>query len=180
MDQIPDPLAPGQDPAEQPAQSPEESLRHLTETADYVSRRALQIDEDVHNTEHLVQQLGVLSRQLRTLASNTSLEATRMRMGGPLAEIARQMRRISQQISESNEQLALALRGYTVTMGEMRQAATTLLRDAQALQDATHITVSGSGWLGSSGNVASVPPPLSSTILRDFGVLPSDAAEDPT
>jgi ABC-type transporter Mla subunit MlaD len=179
MDQIPDSFVPRQNSDAQRAPSPEESLRHLAETADYVSRRALQIDEDVHNTEHLVQHLGVLSRQLRTLASNTSLEATRMRMGGPLAEIARQMRRISQQISESNEQLALALRAYTVTMGEMRQAATTLLRDAQTLQDAARTALPGSGRQGLSGGTS--PAPLPSAILRDFGVLPSEAPpEDPT
>jgi ABC-type transporter Mla subunit MlaD len=179
MEQLPDPLALALSADDQRVQSPEESLHHLAETADYVSRRTMQIDEDMQDTEHLVQHLGVLSRQLRTLASNTSLEATRMRMGGPLAEIARQMRRISQQISESNEQLARSLRAYTVTTGELRQAATTLLHDAQALQQGG-ITVVPSPARQGPPSGSAVPPPLPSAILRDFGVLPPDEPEADT
>jgi ABC-type transporter Mla subunit MlaD len=177
MEELPDPFALALSADDQRVQSPEESLRHLAETADYVSRRATQIDEDMQDTEHLVQQLGVLSRQLRTLASNTSLEATRMRMGGPLAEIARQMRRISQQISESNEQLARTLRAYTITVGELRQAASTLLHDAQALQEGG-ITVVPGATQHRPPSGATVQAPLPSAILRDFGVLPPDAPED--
>lgn len=115
--------------------SREQALQRLVETTDYVSQRALQLDEQVQEVEHIVLHLGALARQLRTLASNTSLEATRMRMSAPLAEIARQMRRISQQIAESNDQLGLTLRSYTVSTGELRQAATSLLGDAKAIQE---------------------------------------------
>src|SRR6202521_801020 len=113
--------------------SREQSLQRLAETADYVSQRALQLDEQVHEAEQIVLHLGALARQLRTLSSNTTLEATRMRMSGPLAEIARQMRRISQQISESNDQLGMALRSYDVAAGELGQAGSMLLGDAKLL-----------------------------------------------
>jgi hypothetical protein len=116
--------------------SREQSLQRLAETAEYVSQRALQLDEQVREAEQMVLHLSALARQLRTLSSNTTLEATRMRMSGPLAEIARQMRRISQQISESNDQLGMTLRGYTVATGELHQAATTLQGDARAIHDA--------------------------------------------
>jgi hypothetical protein len=112
----------------------EQSLERLAETADYVSQRALQLDEQAQEAEQIVTHLGALARQLRILSSNTTLEATRMRMSGPLAEIARQMRRISQQISESNDQLGLALRSYTVAAGELRQAATILQGESKIIQ----------------------------------------------
>jgi hypothetical protein len=120
--------------ADNTALSREQSLQRLAETADYVSQRALQLDEQAQEAEQIVAHLGALARQLRILSSNTTLEATRMRMSGPLAEIARQMRRISQQISESNDQLGLALRSYTVAAGDLRQAATTLLGDSRTIQ----------------------------------------------
>jgi methyl-accepting chemotaxis protein len=121
--------------AEDSAATREQALQRLMETTDYVSRRALQLDEQVQEVEHIVLHLSALARQLRTLASNTSLEATRMRMSAPLAEIARQMRRLSQQVGESNDQLGLTLRSYTVSTGELRQAATSLLHDAKAIQE---------------------------------------------
>lgn len=108
------------------------SLQRIAEAADYVSQRTLQLDEQVHEVEKIAQHLGALARQLRTLSSNTMLEANRMRMSGPLAEIARQMRRISQQISESNDQLSVTLRGYSIATGELHQAATALLGDINA------------------------------------------------
>jgi hypothetical protein len=108
-----------------------QSLQRLAETADYVSQRVLQLDEQVQEAEQTILRMSALTRQLRTLASNTTLEATRMKLGGPLAEIARQMRRISQQITESNDQLALTLRSYTVATGELRSAATSLVGDAK-------------------------------------------------
>lgn len=123
-------------PAATPPEVPpsrDQSLQRLVETADYVSQRASQLDEQVQEADQIVLHLGALARQLRTLSSNTTLEATRMRMSGPLAEIARQMRRISQQISESNDQLGMALRSYTVAAGELRQAASMLLGDAKTL-----------------------------------------------
>lgn len=110
------------------------SLQRLVETADYVCERTLQIDSQVTEAEYIAVQISALTRQLRTLASNTTLEATRLRLSGPLAEIARQMRRISQQMSEANDQLGLSLRAYTVATGELRQAAGILLNDARTLE----------------------------------------------
>jgi hypothetical protein len=115
----------------------DQALQRLMETTDYVSQRALQLDEQVQEVEHIVLHLSALARQLRALASNTSLEATRMRMSAPLAEIARQMRRLSQQIGESNDQLGLTLRSYTVSTGELRQAAISMLGDARAIQESS-------------------------------------------
>jgi hypothetical protein len=120
---------------EEPAVTREQALQHLMDTTEYVSRRALQLDEQVQEVEHIVLHLSALARQLRSLASNTSLEATRMRMSAPLAEIARQMRRLSQQVGESNDQLSLTLRAYTISTGELRQAAGSLLQDAKAIQE---------------------------------------------
>jgi predicted nucleic acid-binding Zn-ribbon protein len=120
-----------QEPSEESAPSRSQSLQRLAETADYVSQRVLQLDEQVQEAEQTILRMSALTRQLRTLASNTTLEATRMKLGGPLAEIARQMRRISQQITESNDQLALTLRSYTVATGELRSAATSLVGDAK-------------------------------------------------
>lgn len=111
-------------------------LQRIAETAEYVSQRTLQLDEQIHEVDQIVQHMGALARQLRTLSSNTMLEANRMRMSGPLAEIARQMRRISQQISESNDQLGMTLRGYAAATGDLHQAATALLRDVAAPQAA--------------------------------------------
>lgn len=160
----------------------EQSLQRLAETADYVSQRALQLDEQAQEAEQIVVHLGALARQLRTLSSNTTLEATRMRMSGPLAEIARQMRRISQQISESNDQLGLALRSYTVAAGELRQAATVLQGDSK--------TVSTTEPRGEPGAVTlqfpvsrplSLPPrlgPPSDVLRRRRPVVDTDVGED--
>ena len=113
----------------------EQSLQRLAETADYVSQRASQLDVQVQAAEQIITHLSALARQLRTLSSNTALEATRMQVGGPLAEIARQMRRISQQISESNDQLGLNMRAYAAATGDLRQAAALLLDDAAKVKE---------------------------------------------
>jgi|GEM_PF-1533964 len=121
-------------PNEEPPLSREQAFQRIAETAEYVSQRALQLDEQVQEAEQIVLHLSALARQLRTLSSNTTLEATRMRMSGPLAEIARQMRRISQQISESNDQLGATLRSYTVATGELHHAAASLMGDTRSAQ----------------------------------------------
>lgn len=109
-------------------------LHRLIEGADYVSQRALQLESHMAEADQIVTQAQALARQLRTLASNTALEANRMNMGAPLAEIARQMRRISQRMSESNEQLALTVRSYSVANGELRRAASSLVVEARAMR----------------------------------------------
>jgi hypothetical protein len=143
----------------------EHPLERLAETADYVSQRVLQLDEQMHEAEQLIVHMGALTRQLRTLASNTTLEATRMKISEPLAEIARQMRRISQQMSDSNDQLATTLRSYTVTTGELRQAATSLVVDAKGASAKNNAEESGSGRLymppsrpPTSGRRGGLPP----------------------
>jgi hypothetical protein len=143
----PDRLEPEMIPHTGASPSREQPLQRLAETADYVSQRVLQLDEQMHEAEQLIVHMGALTRQLRTLASNTTLEATRMKVSGPLAEIARQMRRISQQMSDSNDQLATTLRSYTVATGELRQAATSLVGDAKSASSRDNAEESGSGRL---------------------------------
>ncbi len=110
-----------------------QTLYRLAESADYVSQRVLQLDDQVQEAERTVQEMQALVRQLRTLASNTTLEATRMKMSGPMVEIARQMRRISQRMGESSEHLTLTVRAYSVATGELRQAASTLVVDTKSM-----------------------------------------------
>src|SRR6185437_15030513 len=88
----------------------DQALQRLMETTDYVSQRALQLDEQIQEVEHIVLHLSAL---------------------------ARQMRRLSQQIGESNDQLGLTLRSYTVSTGELRQTAISLLDDARAVQESS-------------------------------------------
>ncbi|MGH2411692.1 MAG: hypothetical protein ACRDGS_15185 [Chloroflexota bacterium] len=71
--------------SEEPGLPRDQALQRLMETTDYVSQRALQLDDQIQEVEHIVLHLSALARQLRALASNTSLEATRMRMSAPLA-----------------------------------------------------------------------------------------------
>ena len=120
-------------PVEEAVSARAQTLYRLAESADYVSQRVLQLDDQVQEAEQTVQEMQALVRQLRTLASNTTLEATRMKMSGPLAEIARQMRRISQRMGESSEHLTLTMRSYTVATGELRQAASTLVVDTKSM-----------------------------------------------
>jgi hypothetical protein len=115
-----------------------QTLYRLAESADYVSQRILQLDEQVQEAEQTVQQMQALVRQLRALASNTTLEANRVTMSGPLAEIARQMRRISQRMGEKSEHLTLTLRAHSVATGELRQAASTLVLDTKSVLPDPH------------------------------------------
>lgn len=110
-----------------------QTLYRLAESADYISQRVLQLDDQILQAEQAVQQMQALVRQLRTLASNTALEATRMKMSGPLVEIARQMRRISQRIGEASEHLTESMRAHSVATGELRQAASTLVVNTKGM-----------------------------------------------
>jgi methyl-accepting chemotaxis protein len=147
-------------------------LDRIAETAEYVSRRTLQLDEQVQSVEHIVQHLGALARQLRTLSSNTMLEATRMRMNGPLAEIARQMRRVSQQINESNDDLAVTLRAYQIAMGELREAAESLRSEAQTV--AVPVETPRTTPLVFSGRLHGTAPPRSDRLFKPAVAYLSD------
>jgi hypothetical protein len=131
------------------------TLLRLADGAEYVSQRLAQMEAEVRQAEQTAQQLQGLSRQLRSLASNTALEATRMQLGGPLAEIARQMRRLSQRMSEANEHLAETLRVHAVATGDLREAGEALLRDARSAR----------------------PPEDRAMALGGQGLLPARAAE---
>lgn len=166
-------------PNEDPPLSREQAFQRIAETAEYVSQRTLQLDEQVQEAEQIVLHLSALARQLRTLSSNTTLEATRMRMSGPLAEIARQMRRISQQISESNDQLGATLRSYTVATGELHHAATSLMGDTRSAQAGDDDPGSIHLEFLPARPPALTPRPLGSDTLRrrrsQTGPLPEDS-----
>lgn len=166
-------------PSEEPPLSREQAFQRIAETAEYVSQRALQLDEQVQEAEQIVLHLSALARQLRTLSSNTTLEATRMRMSGPLAEIARQMRRISQQISESNDQLGMTLRTYTVATGELHHAATSLMGDTRSAQAEGDDTRAVHLEFPHARPPTQPPHPLGSDTLRrrrsHTGSLPEDS-----
>ncbi|HWE63874.1 MAG TPA: hypothetical protein VHB98_19345 [Chloroflexota bacterium] len=149
-----------------------QSLQRIGETAAYVSQRALQLDEQVQDVDHIVQHLAALTRQLRTLSSNTTLEANRMRMSGPLAEIARQMRRISQQISESNDQLGVTLRGYAVATGELRQAATILLGEARTFSEEGEDSIAGPSLRPHARSATNATPDLARHNRAPFASAP--------
>lgn len=148
--------------------SREQSLQRLMETVDYVSERASQLDEQVQEAEQIIGHLSALARQLRTLSSNTTLEATRMQVGGPLAEIARQMRRISQQISESNDQLSLTMRSYAAATGELRQASALLLGDAAKVKEAPEPEPDAATLRFPPVRPTAVPPRIAPEVRRRY------------
>lgn len=110
------------------------SLRIIVETTEYVSDRTTHLSSNVVEGIKVVETLGAVSRQVRTLSSNTSLEASRLGGNATVAEIARQMRLLSQQVTALTEHLAACLRAQGIALGEMSGAIDALLADAAATQ----------------------------------------------
>ena len=67
-------------------------------------------------------------------AGNTSLEASRLGGNATVAEIARQMRLLSQQVSALGEHLLTCLRSQGVALSELNGAIDAVLADASATQ----------------------------------------------
>ena len=122
------PRQPGQ------AEAAREALRVIIETAEYVSDRTAHLSTNVSEGVKAGETLSAVARQVRTLSSNTSLEASRLGGSGTVAEIARQMRLLSQQVSALSEHLSSCLRSQNVALGELTGAIDALLADAASTQ----------------------------------------------
>ena len=110
------------------------TLRVLLETAEYISDRTAHVSTNVSEGMKAGETLSAVARQIRTLSSNTSLEAARLGGSGTVGEIARQMRLLSQKVTALSEHLSVPLRSQSVTLGEMSGAIDALLVDAAATQ----------------------------------------------
>lgn len=110
------------------------ALRMILETAEYTSDRTMHLSTNVAEGVKAGETLSAVARQIRTLSSNTSLEASRLGGSATVAEIARQMRLLSQQVTALSEHLSASLRSQNVVLGELSGAIDTLLADAAATQ----------------------------------------------
>src|SRR5579864_8791287 len=110
------------------------SLRIIVETTEYVSDRTTHLSSNVVEGIKVVETLGAVSRQVRTLSSNTSLEASRLGGNATVAEIARQMRLLSQHVTALTEHLSAGLRAQGIALGEMSGAIDAVLADATSTQ----------------------------------------------
>ena len=68
--------------------------------------------------------IGALARQLRVLASNTNIEASRLSQAAALTEIAHRMRLLSDQAAELNTLLLNTLQVQAHTLDELRGTLT--------------------------------------------------------
>jgi hypothetical protein len=110
------------------------TIRKILESAEYVSERATHLSTNVSEGIKATETLGAVARQLRTLSSNTSLEASRLNGSTTVAEIARQMRLLSQHVTALSEHLASCLRAQGIALGEMGAAIDSVLVDATSTQ----------------------------------------------
>jgi sirohydrochlorin ferrochelatase len=110
------------------------ALRMIVETTEYVSDRGTQLSSNVAEGMKAAETLGAVSRQIRMLSGNTSLEASRLGGNATVAEIARQMRLLSQQVSTLSEHLLTCLHAQGVALNELSGAIDAVLADATATQ----------------------------------------------
>lgn len=110
------------------------ALRMILETAEYVSDRTTHLSSNVAEGVKTLETLGAVARQVRTLASNTSLEASRLGGNATVAEIARQMRLLSQQVTALSDHLSTGLYAQDVALGELSGAIDAILADASSAQ----------------------------------------------
>jgi hypothetical protein len=110
------------------------ALRMILETTEYVSDRSTHLSSHVAEGMKAAETLGAVSRQIRMLSGNTSLEASRLGGNATVAEIARQMRLLSQQVSALSEHLLSCLRSQGVALSELSGAIDAVLADATATQ----------------------------------------------
>ena len=110
------------------------ALRLILETTEYVSDRGTHLSSHAAEGLKAAETLGAVARQIRMLSGNTSLEASRLGGNATVAEIARQTRLLSQQVSALSEQLLTCLRSQGVALGELSGAIDAVLADATATQ----------------------------------------------
>ena len=110
------------------------ALRLILETTEYVSDRGTHLSSHVAEGMKAAETLGAVSRQIRMLSGNTSLEASRLGGNAAMAEIARQMRLLSQQVSALSEHLLTCLHAQGVALSELSGAIDAVLADATATQ----------------------------------------------
>lgn len=110
------------------------AIRMIVETSEYISDRTAHLASNVAEGTKAAETLGAVSRQIRTLSSNTSLEASRLGGNATVAEIARQMRLLSQHVTALTEHLAACLRAQGIALGEMSAAIDAVLVDATSTQ----------------------------------------------
>ena len=106
------------------------TLGVILETAEHISDRTARLSTSATESIRASETLNAVARQIRTLSSNTSLEASRLGGSATVAEIARQMRLLSQQVSALSEQISTSLRLQNVALGELSNAMDGLLADA--------------------------------------------------
>jgi hypothetical protein len=110
------------------------ALRMILETTEYVSDRGAHLSSHVAEGMTAAETLGAVARQIRMLSGNTSLEASRLGGNATVAEIARQMRLLSQQVSALSEHFLTCLRSQGVALRELSGAIDAVLADATATQ----------------------------------------------
>ncbi len=110
------------------------ALRMIVETSEYLSDRTTHLSCNVTEGLKAAETLSAVARQVRTLSSNTSLEASRLGGNATVAEIARQMRLLSQQVTALSEHLLTCLRSQGVALGELSGAIDAVLADATSTQ----------------------------------------------
>jgi len=112
------------------------ALSGVLETAEYISDRTTNLSTNVTEGIKAGETLGAVARQIRTLSANTSLEASRLGGSLTVAEIARQMRLLSQQVSVLSEHVAACLRSQNMALTDLSGAIDTLLADTASAQAA--------------------------------------------
>ena len=110
------------------------ALSGVLETAEYISDRTTNLATNVTEGIKAGETLGAVARQIRTLSANTSLEASRLGGSLTVAEIARQMRLLSQQVSVLSEHVAACLRSQNMALSDLSGAIDTLLADTASAQ----------------------------------------------
>ena len=110
------------------------ALHSVLETAEYISDRTTNLATNVTEGIKAGETLGAVARQIRTLSANTSLEASRLGGSLTVAEIARQMRLLSQQVSVLSEHVAACLRSQNMALSDLSGAIDTLLADTASAQ----------------------------------------------
>ena len=116
------------------AEAAHDALYTILETAEYISDRTTRLSTNVGEGVKAGETLGAVARQVRTLSANTSLEASRLGGSTTVAEIARQMRLLSQQVSVLSEHVSACLRSQNVALSELSSAIDTLLADTASTQ----------------------------------------------